>query len=86
MLKNKLKAKEREPNKSALVVSELKKKMEDAQAELGLKNSQLEVNNKKLIDYEVAKKSNLEVAEQRGYDQCFDEQTTSVLKIQGRLY
>lgn len=78
--------KKNELNNSILEVAQLKKKLDDVKKELGHKNTQLEEKNKKLADYEAKQKEDLDAVEQKCYDFCFEEQTTAVVMIQGRLY
>ena len=53
-------------------MAELKKKLEDAQKEVGLRISQLEESNKRLIDYKAKRKDDMDAAEQKWYDYCFE--------------
>lgn len=80
------KGKKNEFNSSTNEVFELKNQLEEAHAMLSRKNTELDGVNKKLVNYEASRKRDLEDANHRGYDLCFNGKFAEVTRIQGKLF
>jgi len=86
LLKEALKKKKKELDTAQLLASSLDHQLKEAQKEVDSLRAKDEQKSKEISELKSSKQKELDDAEQRGYDACFDEQVDAVKKIQGRLY
>ena len=86
LLKEALKKKKKELDTSQLLASGLDHQFKEAQKEVDSLRAKDEQRDKEIAELKSLKQKELDDAEQRGYDTCFDEQVAAVQQIQSRLY
>ena len=85
-LKDALKKKMRELDTANLLASGLDNQLKEAQKEVNDLRQKVELQGKEIAELKSSKQKEIDDAEQRGYDLCFEEQVAAVKEIQGRLY
>ena len=85
-LNDAFKKKKKELDIASLLASGLDNQLKDAQNEVDGLCAKLELLEKEITKLKAAKQKELDDAEQRGYDLCFEEQVSAVRDIQGRLF
>ena len=85
-LKDALKKKKKELDTANLLASGLDHQLKEAQKEVDILRAKDEQRSKEIDELKSLKQKEIDEAEQRGYDTCFDEQVAAVQQIQSRLY
>ena len=86
LLKEALKKKKKELDTAQLLASSLDHQLKEAQKEVDSLRAKDEQSSKEIAELKSAKQKELDDAEQKGYDICFNEQLVAVQQIQSRLY